>query len=347
MIKVRRVTPKSAREALEKKGRSGKTERQRAIGHFLRGNPAKLSGFSAYKAAVVKDELNAMFHKKCAYCESRYAHVAPVDVEHFRPKSGFINNSGKLVRPGYYWLTAEWTNLLPSCIDCNRKRKQIILSEDGQIDERNSGKGNKFPLASGSRRAKRPNQHNHEVPLLLDPCSDDRPNRHLQFTDSGFVRPYPGSYETSMPKGATTIEVCGLNRDDLVRERKQQFKELQSDLKGLCTNELNAREDPANARFQKLIADYERDIKKRLKADQPYIGMSRAMVSSFRRILRLVNAYWTAVASLDATPNSAAKQRLVSKHAKALKRHLNPNRIDADLARSVMEWCELESLLPE
>ncbi|MEF9674035.1 hypothetical protein QNM99_25505 [Pseudomonas sp. PCH446] len=45
-----------------------------------------------------------------------------MDVEHYRPKGAVSEDAS---HPGYWWVAMDWDNLLPSCIDCNRKRKQV------------------------------------------------------------------------------------------------------------------------------------------------------------------------------------------------------------------------------
>ena len=49
--------------------------------------PASLSSKSSYKGKDVVEALEKLFHSKCAYCESKYTHLMPVDIEHFRPNS--------------------------------------------------------------------------------------------------------------------------------------------------------------------------------------------------------------------------------------------------------------------
>jgi uncharacterized protein (TIGR02646 family) len=67
---------------------------------------------SVYGAKSVKKTLLTAQHGKCAFCESKFEHVAFGDVEHFRPKGGWIQTDGdQLTRPGYYWLAYEWSNL--------------------------------------------------------------------------------------------------------------------------------------------------------------------------------------------------------------------------------------------
>jgi hypothetical protein len=41
--------------------------------------------------------------------------------------------------PGYYWLAYEWTNLLPSCYDCNSFRRHGTMKAG-------PGKNERFPV---------------------------------------------------------------------------------------------------------------------------------------------------------------------------------------------------------
>ncbi len=76
----------------------------------------------------VADELAKYYYSKCAYCEQ----FCKPDIEHYRPKGKVREDS---LHSGYYWLCYEWSNLLPSCVKCNR---------DG-------GKHSAFPLISNNR----------------------------------------------------------------------------------------------------------------------------------------------------------------------------------------------------
>jgi hypothetical protein len=90
-----------------------------------------------YAHETVKAALKECQHDKCAFCESKVSHIAYGDVEHFRPKKGYLQEDGdELQRPGYYWLAYEWTNLLFCCQICNQRHKR-----------------NLFPLTDPSQRA--------------------------------------------------------------------------------------------------------------------------------------------------------------------------------------------------
>ena len=52
------------------------------------------------------------FHGKCAFCESHMAHVAPAQIEHYRPKKHFPEDM------------FNWENWLLSCGQCNTKKGQ-------------------------------------------------------------------------------------------------------------------------------------------------------------------------------------------------------------------------------
>lgn len=88
--------------------------------------------FAAYKGDDVVNSLQHLFHGKCAYCESRYTSTQPVDVEHYRPKGGVEEAPD---HGGYWWLAMKWENLLPSCIDCNRRRKQVLVDQHTTLVE--------------------------------------------------------------------------------------------------------------------------------------------------------------------------------------------------------------------
>ena len=346
MIPVTRSRPVKVKEALSAKGRDGLTERQRAVGYYRDKTVSKKPTFSKYKSQVAKDELNQLFHKKCAYCESRYAHVTPMDVEHFRPKNGYLDQAGKLVQPGYYWLAAEWDNLLPSCVDCNRARKQKRISATGAHSTKTVGKENHFPLAPGSPRARKPNQHENEVALLLDPCGQDSLARHLQFTDQGYVMAHPGNAEKALPKGLNTIEVCALDRVELVAERLSWLMRLKSEMKRACEAEKSARKYPNDIDFPKRIQDSLKTLNTLKGPDEPYAAMSTDFIRRFNQIRNAVKRYWTAEDALTAAPADAALEQVFISRTRSLKNYLKPDRPDTHLAREIMEWCGLEELLP-
>ncbi|OQY46245.1 MAG: hypothetical protein B6242_08265 [Anaerolineaceae bacterium 4572_78] len=66
-------------------------------------------------------QLIAMFHEKCAYCESKSGHVAHLHIEHFYPKS-YIE---------FQHLIFVWENWLVACQICNQnKGTQFPMCDD-------------------------------------------------------------------------------------------------------------------------------------------------------------------------------------------------------------------------
>lgn len=245
----------------------GKSELQLVTEHMEKiaaGETPKPFPFSRYKEVSVKNALEKLFHGKCAYCESFYAGLQPVDVEHYRPKGEV---EGVSSHPGYWWLAMEWSNLLPSCIDCNRRRNQktpkagedrmVALRADGDFDRSRSiltGKQSAFPLMDGSAHAARPGDDvEAEKRLLLDPTRDD-PDRHLAFhidrehlVGLVYPRPLDPAATAGLPDavadhaaiaatavaakasavGAVSIQVYGLNRLGLVQARTRVLRDLE------------------------------------------------------------------------------------------------------------------------
>ena len=171
---------------------------------------------STYGHAQVRMALEDLFRRKCAYCESFTTATSPWDVEHFRPKKAV---SAATAHPGYFWLAYTWENLYLSCQFCNQRRRDQPTTEEPTLGPA-KGKLDQFPLSDESTRAMKPGDNlAAEARLLLDPCADD-PSLHLTFGLKGRAKPVVGS-----AMGATTIEVCNLNRKRL-REQRETLVQL-------------------------------------------------------------------------------------------------------------------------
>ncbi len=279
MIAVKRPRGKGP-EILWKRGLAG--EREAALAAQLFGGrkrgkkwdeARRKFEFKVYKHPTVVEALMALFHRKCAYCEYPYAPAQKMDVEHYRPKGGYFDENGKLQQPGYYWLALEWSNLLPSCIDCNRERKQKLQNgKDGK-----AGKTNWFPLQTGSIRAKKQSELKREKPLLLNPCSSrraDDPMLHLEFDDAGLIDARVVNGKRSK-RGEETIRICGLHRRELFIARARHIKDLQLDM--TFARSLHGR----------LRDEYLDRLEERyLSADRPFLAMTRAVLVPFLRDMR-------------------------------------------------------------
>lgn len=159
-----------------------------------------------FGADIVRAALRELFYDKCAYCEMKLSDS--FDVDHYRPKGAVANVAA---HGGYYWLAYEWPNLLPSCVNCNRRRREVPTWESptrGSI----AGKGTQFPLVDDDMRAWRPSDDlTREDPLLLNPCNSE-PERHLTYNGYGEIQ---GTDEY----GKKTVKICFLYRSILRKKR--------------------------------------------------------------------------------------------------------------------------------
>jgi uncharacterized protein (TIGR02646 family) len=258
--------------SLDGPGSAGGKELERAERHF--GDPATREEkfpFGAYGKDDVREALRQMFGMKCAYCESVYGPTAPMTVEHYRPKGAYDLPDGTRQKPGYWWLASTWSNLLPSCTDCNSER-----GHDAEGTPVKMGKANRFPLVDESRRANGPGGERDEEPLLLDPTFDE-PDEHLEFIDRGLVRPAEGSGGESN-HGKETIEVLGLRRGDLVKARRNHLELVDAAIKRFRGAHNQLDQDPKNQFALEIQAEAIGELQKLMDASTPYAGMARQRI---------------------------------------------------------------------
>lgn len=261
----------------------GIKETRRAIEFYA--NPAnqnKTFKFEAYSDPAVKEALNKLFHYKCAYCESFYGATQPVDVEHFRPKGAVLVN-GKPQGRGYYWLAADWNNLLPSCIDCNRPRTHEIFGGNAQVQ----GKATEFPIVNEAKRAAIPGQEIHERRLLLNPCLD-KPEKHLVFevlpNNDVIVRPSKKSGGKESPMGTQSIRVYALQRHELVAARRDRILLIKAQIARINRLIHRLNQDPEDVEIEGWLQEEMQELDRLLEDDQPYAGMARQYVD---RVFRM------------------------------------------------------------
>jgi uncharacterized protein (TIGR02646 family) len=142
-----------------------------------------------YCHSEVKSALVNMFNGKCAYCESKITVVTYGAIEHFFPKSLYVD------------LTFEWNNLLLSCDRCNDTNH----------------KGIKFPIDRNGD------------PLLIDPTDGrTNPNTHLEFVwdDVGGLASIYGRDQRGKTV-ETIFDLNGVNgRKELIDHRSRYIKRL-------------------------------------------------------------------------------------------------------------------------
>ncbi|MFD9899690.1 hypothetical protein ACFWXH_07240 [Mesorhizobium sp. NPDC059054] len=215
---------------------AGKTELEKARAYYGATPPPKKSyKFKAYTADDVHKALDKLFKGKCAYCETPYQASQPVDVEHYRPKGGVEDDPDHL---GYWWLAMRWDNLLASCIDCNRRRRQVTATLGETLHEletafyegktKNSGKKDSFPTRNGIWARTEADAIDNEQPLLIDPTRTN-PDGYILWPVEGATSVAVSSIAvdgSESPEGKASIHVYGLNRMGLIQERTKLLLEL-------------------------------------------------------------------------------------------------------------------------
>jgi len=163
------------------------------------------------KRSRVEDKLVLSYKNKCAYCER----ICKADIEHYRPKKSIHNEA----HDGYYWLCYEWTNLIPSCVKCNRdgakltkftikgKRVKAPTFFKGKKDlDLNANKAQNSPLID-------------EKPNLLHP-EIDIPEDFFDFKIDPKMEGIRLVGKDKEGRGNETINICLLNRQELRIDRK-------------------------------------------------------------------------------------------------------------------------------
>ncbi|GGE89060.1 TIGR02646 family protein [Chishuiella changwenlii] len=290
MIKVDR-TKVSKPLALDKKVK-GKTETEKAIEYYT--NPA-FDGetnfkFKVYSDPEVKETLIKLFKGKCAYCESTFLHVYSGDVEHFRPK-GEIEEADPDKKPGYYWLAADWDNLLLSCRNCNQKLSHSMY---GIGTKKTMGKMNQFPLSDVTKYVRKHDNVNgiaDEEPyrLLLNPCIDN-PEDHLEYGEEGVIRPKKDEDGNESIMAKKSIDVYVLQRMYLVQSREKKLIEIQAQIQRVkeatenYNDTIGSPDTTKKFYFERILKREMERLKKFLNPEEEYVGMARQVVGEFLRL---------------------------------------------------------------
>lgn len=216
-------------------GSKALSERQRAEDYYRDTVDPRpnFDRFVIYGDEEVRKALGQLFQNKCAYCESSFVNHK-VQVEHYRPKGRVDLERQGPWNIGYWWLASDWTNLLPTCSDCNIAAYHTMPDGSSKM----LGKGNYFPLRAGQSCAPSMALLVNEDPLLIDPTKD-YPHRYLKFSMEGklgrpesVVRaiPCPVGDAGGYSKAETSIDGYGLNRRLLVDARTKRMKLLEFSL---------------------------------------------------------------------------------------------------------------------
>ncbi len=224
-------------------------------------NPGKFDGTEKpsfkvdskiYGHPDIKAQLKLAQHGKCCFCEAKVAHICPGDVEHFRPKRGYVQDEDQgLQQPGYYWLSYSWENLLFCCEQCNRRDK-----------------GNLFPLLTPESRAET-SAHDLAVedPVFIHPVDDD-PEVHITFNQE-----VAAPVDQHDQRAVWTIKNLQLNEDTpdgKMDIRREYFATLTRSF------ELGSLKLENHPGVEHLIVDARNHLEAALEPERKYAGMARA-----------------------------------------------------------------------
>lgn len=164
-----------------------------------------------YSHDNIKDQLIKQQHGKCALCEQHILSIDYGDVEHFRPKGGYVQKNEKINHPGYFKLAYDFKNLMLCCKNCNQKNKK-----------------NFFPIRRIEQRANIDNACIlKEKPFFINPYEENPQN--LIWFDKNVAKG-----KDNKGRGKKTIDSIGLNRksdgtfSDLFEKRLEKLKPIES-----------------------------------------------------------------------------------------------------------------------
>jgi len=279
---------------LRANAKSAEKETQASIAFYADPKNQKESfKYSIYKNEELKEKLEAIFKGKCAYCETRTKAGAFEDIEHFRPKGtintfkNFIDDKGSEELLGYYWLASDWDNLFISCQKCNRGANEKIRLSSQKIF---LGKKNRFPLSDENKRVTSPFdsiESEKDYRLIINPCKED-PELLFDYIISskrhaGIITSKQGLSELERKKVRGSILVYGLNRADLVLERKKVIQKLWRDLYNLdgAIEIYYEKKKTAPDNIEKHKSQFIRSInglRNDFKDSSEYLGLKRYMI---------------------------------------------------------------------
>lgn len=265
--------------------------------------------YTAYSQNDVRERLEELFNRKCAYCECNISAGGENDIEHFRPKGRVdisMNTETGSYKPGYYWLGMVWENLLLSCQFCNRRIGQVGY-------DKATGKGCYFPVDGGDYNRYwldndnypvegKNNKHWFDDPkfkveeqnrLFINPC-EENPEQYLEFNVDFDDKDRLGivSQKSSNQKGYTSIQAFGLNRgaihgQNLLEERIGLLYELEKTY-SKSTRYIDRANNEIDKEFYiNELFDFIKEIKKNINEEkEKYIAFRKAFLASKKEELK-------------------------------------------------------------
>ncbi|MBC8756312.1 hypothetical protein H2O64_16680 [Kordia sp. YSTF-M3] len=267
---------------------AAKKELEKAIEHFTGPDKHKTyKNFKVYRDPSVKKALIELCKSKCAYCESTFLKTYVGDIEHFRPKGEIeeLKASGNS-KPGYYWLAADWDNLLLSCRNCNQKSKQSTINVQ---EAKSMGKMNQFPVFDEQKRARSHEddlKKEEKVRLLLNPCVENPESYFKYDINSGVIKSRKRK-KFLKQRALSSIKVFALQRVPLVQDREKKAILISAQMQRVEEAMFNYNDfshDPVRSkRFAKILHREMEALQSFLNPNEEYLGLARQMIGKFMK----------------------------------------------------------------
>ena len=205
----------------------------------------------------LKEELKALSHGKCWYCEARESRSDNA-VDHFRPKSK------------YKWLTYNPNNFRFACTFCNSRRTDPSTGRTG-------GKGDYFPLLDPTTQAKNDAGLRSEKYILLDPC-DPSTCTIMLFDDEGIPKPSFLATEIDRHRLEESIQYYHLNHSELVEMRKQLGLQINEWINEANDYYLTINEPASRTAFTNKL----KDLCRLIKPESPLSTFARCIIQGHK-----------------------------------------------------------------
>ena len=215
-----------------------------------------------YKPDKIKLALDKIYHRKCAYCEKNLKD-ADRHVEHYRPKVP------------YFWLAFSWDNLLIACKKCNelKSNKFTAYLEWKQLQYNNE------TLKTAQSKIQAYNKV--EQPLIINPEQETTASLEAHFTfDLKTAMLIPKSKQMKV-----TIEVCRLNRKELIELRADELTRLK---KYLRQDLLSWKAPPEKEARAKAISDTFKKFQQEIVPEISFVAWRKFIVLNWKLVLRML-----------------------------------------------------------
>ncbi|WP_420573277.1 hypothetical protein [Kordia sp.] len=191
----------------------------------------------------------------------------------------------RMIKPGYYWLAADWDNLFLSCRNCNQKSKQLLANA---TELESVGKMNQFPLLKEELRLKTHTEKlkkEEKVRLLINPSIED-PEEYFEYDiESGVIRAKKTD-DLTEKRAIASIKVYSLQRVPLVHLREKKIVDISRQMKRVekAMRNVNKFYDENDEETHSFVEDLKFELgvlKEFIDTEKEFVGLAKQMIGTF------------------------------------------------------------------